>query len=90
MDELEKCYEGIGASHYNMPKEYIKSGKLCAARFKADNNWHRCKIIDVIEEKKVARVLFIELVVDSDKQNNRKSFQLVYTFKAMAVNPMLK
>jgi hypothetical protein len=63
MDDLERSYEGIGASHYNMPKEYIKSGKLCAAKFKTDNNWHRCKIIDVIEERKLVRVLFIEYVV---------------------------
>ena len=60
MDELEKLYYGIGASHYNMPPEYIQHDRLCAAVFDGDKNWHRCRITGYYKEQKSARVQFID------------------------------
>ena len=60
MDDLENAYLGVGASHYNMTHEYIQIGKYCAAIFPGDKNWHRCKILEIDDKKKLARVSFID------------------------------
>lgn len=60
MDELEKLYYGIGASHYNMPTEYIQHYGICAAVFEGDKNWHRCRITGYYREQKAVRVQFID------------------------------
>jgi hypothetical protein len=60
MDDLENAYLGVGASHYNMTKEYVQIGKYCAAVFPGDKNWHRCKILEIDEKKQLTRVAFID------------------------------
>jgi hypothetical protein len=60
MYDLENAYLGVGVSHYNMPKEYIKIGKYCAAVFSGDKIWHRCKILEINATKHLARVAFID------------------------------
>ena len=65
MDELEICYCGIGSSSYDMPIEYVQMGRLCAAIYPADNNWHRACITGVHLERKQARVEFIDYGGDS-------------------------
>ena len=60
MADLEKVYCGIGASYYNMPPEYMTHGRLCAALFPLDNNWHRCKIVGVERDLKKVRVNYLD------------------------------
>jgi hypothetical protein len=60
MDDIENAYLGVGASHYNMEREYIQMGKYCAAVFPGDKNWHRCKILEIDDKKKLVRVSFID------------------------------
>ena len=60
MDDLENAYLGVGASHYNMSKEYIQIGKYCAAVFPGDKNWHRCKILEIDDKRQLTRVAFID------------------------------
>ena len=60
MDDLEDAYLGVGASHWNMKSEHIQIGKYCAAVFPGDKNWHRCKILEIDERKKLVRVSFID------------------------------
>ena len=60
MYDLENAYLGVGASHYNMPKEYIQIGKYFAAVFSGDKSWHQCKILGINETKQLAQVAFID------------------------------
>ncbi len=59
MNELEMTYCGFGASYYDMPVEYVTIGRYCAGLFPFDNNWHRCKIVEVFTKTKEARVSYI-------------------------------
>ena len=62
MNELEMTYCGFGASYYDMPVEYITVGRYCAGLFPFDNNWHRCKIVEVFAKKKEAKVSYIGIL----------------------------
>jgi hypothetical protein len=43
MDEMERFYYGIeGATLFDMPLEDARNGRMCAAIFSKDQNWHRC------------------------------------------------
>lgn len=60
MEDLEICYHGIGSSSYDMPIDYVQHGKICAAIYPGDNNWHRCRITGITPENNTARVEFID------------------------------
>lgn len=49
-----------------MHLDYVKFGRLCAAIYPFDNNWHRCKIIFCNNHNKTAKVNFIDYGGDSN------------------------
>ena len=49
-----------------MPLEYIKFGRLCAALYPHDKNWHRCQIIGVNRDARWAKVTFLDYGGDSN------------------------
>lgn len=84
MDDLEKVYYGIGTTSYNMPLDYVKLGRVCVALFSGDENWHRCRIVEVNSDRKLARVMFIDYGGDEWVQANKLKF-LAKEFKYLPV-----
>lgn len=61
MDELEHIYvTSICSRSFNMPIEYVKFNKLCAAVYPNDENWHRCRIIGVNRDANWAKVNYLD------------------------------
>jgi hypothetical protein len=49
-----------------MPLEYITPTRLCAAIFPVDNNWHRCRIVEIAPtNENLVLVNFIDYGGDS-------------------------
>lgn len=66
MDELERIYaSSICSRSFNIPVEYVKFGRLCAAIYPQDLNWHRCRIIGLNRDANWAKVHFIDYGGDS-------------------------
>jgi len=60
MDDLEARYTGFGASDFNMPETYMLSHRLCAAIYRGDGNWHRCRIVDKNRDLSIVLVHFVD------------------------------
>ena len=60
MDDLDGVYNGIGASIYDMPDSFIRTGHMCAAVFPTDKNWHRGLIQTLYGDRREASVIFID------------------------------
>lgn len=66
MDELERIYVASTYTRsFNMPLEYIKFGRLCAAIYPVDFNWHRCRIIGLNKDANWAKVNYLDYGGDS-------------------------
>lgn len=60
IDKLNDIYYGLHVSRYNMQIQEAEIGKLCAARFSHDKNWHRGKIVEVSNISNIVKVFYID------------------------------
>lgn len=66
MDELEHIYvSSICSRSFSMPLDYMKFGRLCAAIYPNDLNWHRCKILFANRDANWAKVNYLDYGGDS-------------------------
>lgn len=69
MTNLENVYYEIGSCKFDMPDEYMIEGKICAAIFPYDNNWHRCRIVKTYSDEQrsnLIRVSFMDYGGEAD------------------------